>query len=269
MNRICRVCFFVLGSVALRPVVTFAQDQGSLGSVIQIPPDGSANTSSSSGMESVKFVRINLGPNINSQYSELFPVLTSDETVMFFARKGDPANVGYPKNPNDEDIWYSTRQSDGSWSKAVHLDGPLNTANYDGVRAINSTATHLYLQNIYNPDGTGSKGFSMSQKQPDGSWGFPQPLEIEDYYNDTSVAMMTISSDEKIMILALKRDDSKGQHDFYLSRNLGGMKWSKPEHIADLSTPLDDISPFIAYDDRTLYFSTNGRGGFGGYDIFV
>ncbi len=255
----------LLLSAAAAPLVPalHAQNTEVPGSVIEIPPPAPK------GPESIQFVRINLGPNVNSKYSDLFPVLTPDETVMFFVRKGDPQNVGYAKNHEDEDIWYSTRQSDGSWAKAVHMPGPLNTKNYDGVRAINSTATHLYLQNIYHPDGTGEKGFSVSIKQPDGSWGFPEPLDIDDYYNDTSIAMMTISSDEKIMILSVQRKDSKGQHDFYLSHNLGGFHWSKPEHIAELSTPLDEISPFIAYDDHTLYFSSNGRGGYGGYDIFV
>jgi len=251
-----------------------------LGSVIEVPAQGHANAkevitpfrmiSPENGPpEGMQFVRVNLGPKINSKYSELCPVLTSDETLMFFARKGDPSNAGFAKNPNDEDIWFSHRQADGAWSLAQRLEGPLNTANYDGVRAINGTATHLYLQNVYNPDGTGSKGFSISSKRPDGSWSFPEALEIQDYYNDTTLSTMTISSDEQTIIFSLQRKDGLGQHDLYLSRNLGGLKWSRPELITELSTPLDDISPFIAYDDRTIYFSTNGRGGFGGEDIFV
>ncbi len=236
------------------------------GTVISVPPPSQSKTA---GAESVQFVRINLGPNVNSKYSDLFPVLTPDESVMFFVRKGDPENVGYAKNNNDEDIWFSVRQSDGSWGKAMHMGPPLNTKNYDGVRAINSTATHLYLQNIYHPDGTGEKGFSVSEKQPDGSWSFPEALDIDDYYNDGGVAMMTVSSDEKTMILSLDRKDTKGQHDFYVSHKVGGLHWSAPEHIAELSTPMDEISPFLAFDDQTLYFSSNGLGGYGGYDIFV
>ncbi|HEY3875364.1 MAG TPA: OmpA family protein [Candidatus Kapabacteria bacterium] len=235
-----------------------------IGSEITIP-----GASTSSAPVQLTFERINLGPNINSRYSELYPILTPDETIMFFSRKGDSSNTGFANNPNDEDIWYSTRTANGSWAPAAKLPGPLNTKNYDGVRAINSTATHLYLQNIYHSDGTGEKGFSVSEKQPDGSWAFPEPLDIEDYYNDTTTAMMTISSDEKEMILAVQRKDTKGQHDLYLSHNLGGLHWSKPEPIPELNTPFDEISPFMAYDDHTLYFSTNGRGGFGGYDIFV
>ncbi len=240
-----------------------SQSAPPLGLVIEVkPPHQDAAAS-------ITFERINLGPNVNSQYSELFPILTPDETVMFFTRKGDPSNTGFAKNPNDEDIWYSARQSDGTWGKATKLPGPLNTVNYDGVRAINSTATHLYLQNIYKADGKGGKGFSVSEKQSDGGWSYPEPLDIEDYYNDTTTAMMALSNDEKTMILAVQRKEGKGEHDLYLSHNLGGLRWSKPEPIEELNTPLDEISPFLAFDDHTLYFSTNGRGGFGGYDIFI
>ena len=235
--------------------------------VISVPPPSSSPQPAIAS--SVHFVRINLGPNVNSQYSDLFPVLTPDESVLFFVRKGDPENVGYAENHNDEDIWCSVRQSDGSWGKAIHMPPPLNTKNYDGVRAINSTATHLYLQNIYHDDGTGERGFSVSEKAPNGSWSFPEPLDIDDYYNDTTIAMMSISSDEKTMILSLQRKDSKGEHDFYVSHNLGGLHWSAPEHIDELSTVKDEISPFIAYDDHTLYFSSSGLGGYGGYDIFI
>lgn len=264
-------CHATLSAFALLGAApSHGQKRPQTGTVIEIPPPNQEHRKATSGPASIVFERINLGPNINSQYGELFPVLTPDETVMYFTRKGDPTNTGFAKNPNDEDIWYSLRQSDGSWSKAEKLPGPLNTTNYDGVRAINSTATHLYLQNTYRTDGTGGKGFSMSEKQPDGSWAFPEPLEIDDYYNDTTIAMMTISNDEKSMILALKRKDGLGGHDLYLSRNLDDhLHWSRPELIAQLSTQGDEISPFIAYDDRTLYFSTNGRGGVGGYDIFL
>ncbi|MDP4198791.1 MAG: OmpA family protein [Bacteroidota bacterium] len=267
LNVPALICHALLMLVPLLiPYTSWGQNPQLPGINIEIPPP----KKSAPAAPPAVFDRINMGPNINSEYSDLFPVLTPDETLMFFVRKGDPSNTGYANNPNDEDIWYSLRQSDGSWSKAEKLPGPLNTTNYDGVRAINTTATHLYLQNTYRADGTGGKGFSMSSKQPDGSWSFPEPLLIDDYYNDTSIAMMTISGDEKYMILSLKRKDGLGQHDLYLSRNIDGhLHWSRPELIAELSTPGDDISPFIAYDDRTIYFSTNGRGGIGDYDIFV
>lgn len=214
-------------------------------------------------------VKINMGANVNSGYSELFPVITPDETVLFFTRKGTPENTGAATNEQDEDIWYSVKEANGSWSVAKRLEGPLNTSTFDGVRAINVTATRLYLQNIYRTDGTRGKGFSVSKRAEDGSWMYPDPLLVEDYYNDTTIAMMAVSQSEDIIVFSLKRKDGVGKHDLYISKRQTGNKFSRPELIRSLSNDGDEISPFIAYDDRTIYFSTDSRGGEGLHDIFM
>jgi outer membrane protein OmpA-like peptidoglycan-associated protein len=213
--------------------------------------------------------KVNMGPLINSEYSELFPIVTPDETVLFFTRKGSPENTGYATNQNDEDIWYSVRTEGGGWSHARKLVGPLNTATFDGVRAINVTATRLYLQNIYRTDGTRGKGFSVSTRDADGSWMFPDPLIVDDYYNDTTIAMMAVSQKEDAIIFSVKRKDGLGKHDLYVSRRKGPNEYGAPQLIRSVSNEGDEISPFIAYDDRTMYFSTDGRGGYGLHDLFV
>lgn len=251
-----RLIFGLFLLLALLPDSIVAQvDPGQLG---QVP-----------GTEPLPTGKINMGPNINTMYSDLFPVITPDETVLFFTRKGTPENTGASTNSNDEDIWYSVKDENGHWSLAKQLEGPLNTTTYDGVRAINSTATRLYLQNIYRQDGTRGKGFSVSHRASDGSWLFPEPLEIEDYYNDTTIAMMAISQAEDVILFSLKRKDGLGKHDLYLSKHLGGNRWARPKLLEALSTAGDEISPFMAFDDRTLYYSTDGNGGLGLHDIFM
>ncbi len=214
--------------------------------------------------------RVNLGSGINSEYSELQPIVTSDEQVLFFTRKGDPSNVGASTRPDDEDIWYALRRPDGTWSPAVHMEGPLNTTQYDGVRAVNASMTRLYLQNQYRADGSRGKGFSVSERNPDGSWAYPTPLEIENYYNDTTVAGLAVSNDENVLLLSLKRKDSKGQHDLYVSFKTGPNNYSEPKNIATLSTDRDDLAPFIGFDDRTIYFPSSGWGAEEGLpDVFI
>jgi outer membrane protein OmpA-like peptidoglycan-associated protein len=214
--------------------------------------------------------RVNLGPAINSEYSELQPIITSDEQVLFFTRKGHPGNVGIATRPDDEDIWYSVRMPDGTWSEAIHLEGPLNTQGYDGVRDVNSTFTRLYLQNRYNPDGTRGKGFSVSERAADGTWQYPVPLDIENYYNDTTIATLSVSHDENVLIISLKRKDSRGGHDLYVSFKTGPYTYSEPKNIPTLSTEGDEIAPFIGFDDHTMYLPTTGWGAEGNtHDIFL
>lgn len=214
--------------------------------------------------------RINLGPGINSEFSELQPVVTSDGQIMFFTRKGHPGNVGAETRVDDEDIWYAIRRSDGTWSDAIHLDGPLNTPGYDGVRAVNRSVTHLYLQNQYRADGSRAKGFSISERASDGSWKYPTPLEIENYYNDTTVATLSVSNDENVLILSLKRKDSKGGHDLYVSFKTGAYSYSEPKRIDALSTEGDEIAPYIGFDECTIYFPSTGWGAQNNtHDIFI
>lgn len=214
--------------------------------------------------------RVNLGSGINSGYSELQPVVTADEQILFFTRKGDSLNVGFSTRPDDEDIWYAERQADGSWSDAKHLPGALNTTGHDGVRAVNSTVTRLYLQNRYLPGGGRSKGYSVSERAPDGSWGFPVPLDIENYYNDTSVASMSVSKDENVLILSAKRKDSRGGNDLYVSFRVGAYRYSEPRSIDALNTTGDEIAPCIGFDDHTIYFPSSGwKAEEGRSDIFI
>jgi outer membrane protein OmpA-like peptidoglycan-associated protein len=262
----------VSAAIGLTASTSVAQiDPNSLNKVPKVDSSKRATTSSTTTevLSKHSLSRINLGGHINSKYSDLFPIVTPDEGLLLFVRKGAPENAGIATRPDDEDIWYAVRQPDGKWGEAARLEGPLNTEVYDGVRAINSTGTRLYLQNIYREDGTRGKGFSVSTKSPNGGWSYPDSLEIEDYYNDTTTAAMSISSDEKTIVFSLHRKDGMGQHDLFFSRNLGGNKWSRPTPIPAINTPMDEISPYIASDDRTLYFSTNGRGGIGLHDLFV
>jgi hypothetical protein len=46
-------------------------------------------------------------------------------------------------------------------------------------------------------------------------------------------------------------------------------KWRSPVNLGKtINTPGDEMSPFIHFDGRTLYFSSNGRVGMGGFDIY-
>lgn len=66
---------------------------------------------------------VNLGPNVNSGDWESHPALSADGRTLYFVsdRKG-----GFGRN----DIWYSTLDDNGKWTKARNLGEPVNT-QYD------------------------------------------------------------------------------------------------------------------------------------------
>ncbi|HPI70676.1 MAG TPA: hypothetical protein PLF99_05075, partial [Tenuifilaceae bacterium] len=66
----------------------------------------------------------NLGKAINSEYSEINPVISRDGKTLFFNRVNHPEN--HLGADNTQDIWYSKLQDDGTWSEAVRLPNTVN-----------------------------------------------------------------------------------------------------------------------------------------------
>jgi outer membrane protein OmpA-like peptidoglycan-associated protein len=76
---------------------------------------------------------------------------------------------------------------------------------------------------------------------------------------------MAVSADGKLFVVACG-PDYRGPMDLYYSIK-GNQGWTFPK-IMGVSTTGDERSVFIAADNRTIYFSSDGMGGFGGLDIF-
>lgn len=78
----------------------------------------------------------------------------------------------------------------------------------------------------------------------------------------------SIASDGKTLYFVSDKPKGFGGTDIYkVVKNKKG-KWGKPINLGEtINTAADELNPFL-YDDNKLYFSSNGRPGFGGSDIF-
>lgn len=68
----------------------------------------------------------------------------------------------------------------------------------------------------------------------------------------------TFSPDRKLIIFARKPKGANTSDLFFAE--LKGGKWSAPAPLTDINSDADDLSPFISFDGRTLYFSSNRTG---------
>ena len=64
------------------------------------------------------------------------------------------------------------------------------------------------------------------------------------------------------------RPGGTGGYDIWYSRLSDNMDFGSPENLASVNTKLDDITPYFMHAESKLYFSSNGRPGYGGYDVF-
>jgi outer membrane protein OmpA-like peptidoglycan-associated protein len=208
-----------------------------------------------------------LGDNINTtSYHEIIPVISDDNELMYFSRRNAPENVGGIKDRVD--VWWIKKDSTGTeWSDDLHhMESKLNNKGYNFISATmgNSWRQAVIGQVIFD-DVTRS---GPSTTTYDGEfWSKPEKMMIEDWYNDDDEVHYHMTENESIMLISAKRADSKGEKDLYVvTKTEEG--WSAPKSLGNINTAGDDVTPFMDYDNKTLYFSTDGRGGAGSYDVF-
>ncbi len=213
-----------------------------------------------------------LDATVNSEFSELNPLLSPDGKTLYFSRRNHPQNVG---GVNDkEDIWYSELGEDGKWQLAKNMGPPYNNAYPNFITSISSitpdgTAAIMMLGNKYLENGKMRAGVSMSTYE-DGRWTTPVPVNITNDYNLHERANYFLTNSRKAIIMAVERRDTHGDRDLYVSFVERDSVWSEPLNLGPaINTAADESAPFLAPDDRTLYFSSKGFSGYGGADIYV
>lgn len=110
-------------------------------------------------------------------------------------------------------------------------------------------------------------------KFKDNIWS--QPVIIPELTTDeSSNTHVTIGFDavrnSPFMFFASDRASGRGGFDLYMSfYNTRTLKFTTPRNLGGkINTLKDDITPFYHTPTNTLYFSSNGRGGKGGHDVY-
>jgi OOP family OmpA-OmpF porin len=212
-----------------------------------------------------------LDEKVNSDYSELNPLLSPDGKTLYFSRRNHPENVG---GVNDkEDIWYSELGSDGKWTLAKNMGPQFNNDNPNFINAISATpdgkSVIILLGNKYLDNGKMLAGVSVSDNI-NGQWSKPKPLNIDNDYNFNEKANYFLANTRRALLMSVEREDSKGGRDLYVSFTKNDSSWSEPLNLGALiNTAGEETAPFLASDDKTLYFSSNGFSGYGGSDVYV
>ena len=209
----------------------------------------------------------NLGPGVNSTYDDINPVMSPDETTLFFVRVNHPSNTYGAED--SEDIWYSTLQSDGTWSEGRRIP-ELNIGRYNAVMSISPDGNTVLLSGVFNKRGTiwKKRGLSISTRSGQ-VWSTPEKIKIQKLSKRNrglkSSGMMT--RDEKYIILSFSRGyNSKKSNLFLCVKNEKG-KWERPRPVKQLNSNGSEDTPFLTSDYRTLYFSSDYESP-GNYELY-
>lgn len=215
----------------------------------------------------------NLGDRVNTSGDEFAPLLSHNHPNRLYfsaAREGCSGGRRNDEGLDDPDSghWCSdmffTNQSISGWETAKQLGSLLNTPRYEVALGFDATGSVLYFFRgftLYSGEifaDTADRKDEYAIMPP----GFQSPMKPEDgdcypyFFNDST------------LIFASRRAGGQGGLDLYIT-TFADTAWSEPQNLgAAINSPYDEVSPFLARDGRTLYFSSNRTESMGGLDIF-
>ncbi len=230
--------------------------------------------------------------SFNSPAADIFPLYLNrppdDKQIIFTSHRAqDGKGKFYSRlgQPNFSDLYSVQVIDDTTFGVEVsELSGSVNTSENDGSATITADGMTLYFSicnTKQNKDGCSI--YSSSYNPSRNSWGKPELVEdlagkrternekgkIETFPTDD--ANPTVTPDGNKIFFSSDRPDSDGKldYDIWTSERVGN-RWAPPRRLdTTINTPFDENSPYISQDGNTLYFASNGLGGFGGFDLFV
>jgi outer membrane protein OmpA-like peptidoglycan-associated protein len=220
-----------------------------------------------SGVTAQQAEKINLGPQVNSKFDEGHPVLSADGRELYFWRSLYRQSAG----KEVQSAWYSRQDSAGKWLPAKYMGKPFNYGtDNSGIFNISPDNNTILLRGYYKNGERVGKGFSFVQRGLSG-WKDPRGIDIPGYnelaHGNYSGAFLL--PDGKGIIFYLSEVENSSLSDLYISLKSESGAFSKPVYISSLNTKeFDESTPFLASDNKTLYFSSDRPGGQGDQDIW-
>ena len=206
----------------------------------------------------------NLGKNINSEYNDYYPFVTSNESFMLFNSKRPEKNAEKLENGEYKNSICISKVVNGTFEKATIAGAPLNTGN-NGMEIIGMSAdgATVLLASAINRKGS----VFVSKLTGKGLYGKPEPLSK--IINTKGEEISASISNDGVIYFASNREGGFGGFDLYSCKLAPNGKWAEPQNLGpNVNSKLDEDFPNISPDGKTLYFSSKGRTSMGGYDIF-
>jgi len=148
----------------------------------------------------------NLGAVVNSSYWDSQPAVTPDGNTLYFVSNRPGGLGGY-------DIWKTTLNSDGEWSKPENLGPGINTPFDENTPFVHPDGKTLYFSSNGWP-GMGKMDIFLSRAQADGKWGPPVNIGYPiNTFNEETGLMVTPDGATGMFSSILK--EGRGDMDIY------------------------------------------------------
>lgn len=225
--------------------------------------------------DSESILPINPLENINTIGDEQNPHISHDGQLIFFIRQYNKAIINTLFTELKQEAFYSYVIGIDSLNNWIYGDAlPLFEIDDKTIESFSLSANKkdLYFtacEKIRLEDRIIEDCDIYVVSFNGEEWEYPRPI-LEINKKNSWEGDPCISTDGKKLYFSSNSFDSFGGKDLFYSEHNSDDSWSKPINLGpDINTINDERSPFLHYDNKTLYFSSNGHFGLGGFDLFL
>jgi len=210
----------------------------------------------------------NMGNRINTSFPEYVPVPINNDTLLLFTSKRPyimSENFGFEGKERFEGIYLSYKKR----SKFSFAEQSLNSPIFKYLdkkksnNAIVSSSCDGNTLIVYR------KNKLWTTSNVNEKW--QEPIKVSKIINFSYYqphASMT-NDGNTIFFSSWNKKKGFGKLDIYYSKKQDDNKWGPPVNLGrKINTKYNEDSPEISSDGKTLYFSSQGHSGIGGYDIY-
>ena len=201
----------------------------------------------------------------NSDFSPVF--MGSDaESIVFTSNRTKSKNkkinnpiTGVPNN----DIYTVRKNNSGKWEEVELIEGAVNSDEDEGVVSFSADGKTMFFTRCLSNMPAGQ---IYQSNRSGGEWTEPSLIQL---FADTTVTVghPAISPDGSKLYFVSDADGGQGGKDIWVAVNEGG-QWTVLENLgAAINTSGNEMFPYVR-QDGALFFSSDGREGFGGLDIY-
>ena len=202
-----------------------------------------------------------LGAGVNNENHQYHPSISIDGKTLVYTQQN------LSGNKRDEDFYYVSKDS-GAWGVGKKVQGPLNTNLNEGVQSLTADGLKMFYTICHRDDGYGSCDIYYTEYKGNGIWS--EGKNLGSAINSAKwESQPSVSPDGKTLYFVRGSKSIADNVDIYVSEFVNGT-WTEARKMPEtINTPGKELSPFIHFDNQTLYFSSNGHPGMGEADLFV
>lgn len=204
-----------------------------------------------------------LSTSINSSFIETRPLVSPSGKQLYFSRREHPDNIAGDKD--EQDIWMADYSLDSLNPKVQNLGKLVNSRKLDALASVSPDNQELIVYNNKKYD----TAPLLRLKMKNGTWSKSEEIVIQDFYNLSPYSDFYYSFKQNAILMALKRADSRGGQDLFVSFKISENSWTQPISLGGtVNTRKDDFAPYLGADGKSLFYCSYGLKGEGKADIY-